>query len=357
MNIKQLSRKYIFFIILFVLIIIISAFIIKPYVTAILTAIILAYVFHPFHKWLRSRVKNNALSASIVTLLVIIVFCLPFLFFINSIGTSIQTIRQIDLAREGTAVVQDCGSQSNALCSLVVTFFDLINTPGIESFISTLLSQANSAILKVSTGFIVSLPNRLLAIFVTFFIMYYLLKEGPKLIHWLKKSLPLEKKHQEHIIKEFSEVTYAVIYGTFLIALIQGLLAFAGFWVLGFRNPVFLGIATAFAALLPFIGTALIWIPASLVKIINGIILGENANIINGVLMIIYGFVVVSLIDNLLRPKLIGSRTTLHPVLILLGLLGGAALLGFIGIIIGPIILSLLIILMTIYFKTHGERT
>jgi predicted PurR-regulated permease PerM len=121
--------------------------------------------------------------------------------------------------------------------------------------------------------------------------------------------------------------------------------------IFGVSSPLIWGIVMAFAALVPFIGTGVIWLPPALIKLVNGIANNNTGQIIGGILFILYGIIIISSLDNILRPKIIGNKAKVHPVLILVGVLGGLYMLGFIGIIVGPMILALFSTFIQAYEK------
>ncbi len=142
---------------------------------------------------------------------------------------------------------------------------------------------------------------------------------------------------------------HLLIYGYVVVALIQGLLGAFGFFIFGIHSPIFWGIVMTITALIPFIGTAIVWLPFALIKLFNGILANNTNEIIGGILFILYGTIIISGIDNVLRPKIIGDKAKVHPILILVGVLGGLSLFGFIGVVIGPLILALFVAFLTAY--------
>ena len=129
------------------------------------------------------------------------------------------------------------------------------------------------------------------------------------------------------------------------MALAQGALGTIGFYIFGVKSAIFWGVIMAIFALIPFIGPAIIWVPASLFLIINGIIANSYWEIGMGIGLFVYGVAIISTIDNILRIKLIGGKSEVHPLTGLIGIIGGIELFGLIGIFVGPILLSLLITL------------
>src|SRR4030067_1668199 len=140
---------------------------------------------------------------------------------------------------------------------------------------------------------------------------------------------------------------YATIYGGIVVAIVQGLLGGLIFWILGLSSPILWGTAMAFLSFIPVGGTALIWAPTSLVFIIQG-------NFLKGIILLLFGALVISMVDNFLRPKLISSKTKIHPLLLFFSVLGGIQAFGMIGLVAGPLIATLCITLIEIY--TQGSK-
>ena len=136
----------------------------------------------------------------------------------------------------------------------------------------------------------------------------------------------------------------ATIYGGILIAVIQGLLGGLSFWILGIPSPVFWGTAMAFLSFIPLGGTALIWAPAAILLFIQGAFL-------KGIILLMIGIFIISMVDNFLRPFFVGTRTNIHPLLLLFAVLGGIQVFGMIGLVAGPLIVVLCITIIEIYIQ------
>jgi predicted PurR-regulated permease PerM len=138
------------------------------------------------------------------------------------------------------------------------------------------------------------------------------------------------------------DVITAVLYGQLLIAVLQGLVGGLGFLIFGIENPVFWGFTMGVLSFIPLLGPPAVWLPAAIYLIYAG-------NLVSGIGLIIYGVVIVMNIDNFLKPKLIGGKSGMHPIVVLVGILGGITLFGFAGFIIGPIILALALLIIKFY--------
>jgi predicted PurR-regulated permease PerM len=162
--------------------------------------------------------------------------------------------------------------------------------------------------------------------------------------------------HQKQVMQQLDEVSFAIIYGSLLIALIQGGIGAIGFYFFGISSPLTWGIIMSIFALIPFIGTAIVWLPMSLILVVQGITTSSSSTMLKGVGLLLYGALIISTIDNILKPHIIGKRAKIHPVLVLLGVLGGLAFFGFIGFIVGPLILAVVATVIEIYEKERKCR-
>jgi predicted PurR-regulated permease PerM len=167
----------------------------------------------------------------------------------------------------------------------------------------------------------------------------------------LKKIMPLKLHHQKQVFQQLDETTYAIIYGSLLIAAVQGAAGALGFFIFGVSSPVAWGVMMAIFALLPFIGTAIIWLPVTAVMIVQGLSTNSPNITLKGIGLLLYCAIIVSSMDNVLKPHIIGKKARIHPVLVLLGVLGGLAFFGFVGFIIGPLILAVFMTFLDIYEK------
>lgn len=325
-----------------ILITVLAFFIVKPFFVSIIGAAILAYLFHPLFLRLRKYVKKEWVAALIICVLIILAVIIPALIIIKSLAT--QAIGAYT-ASSGYLNKED-ESRSGLL-----SFKEKI---GIDIKIDDILLSVASFFADTSKKIITSLPNKILNFFIMIFMLYYLLKEGEVLSEKIENMIPLKKGLKAKILDETKEVTRAVIYGSLLTALIQGIVGGIGFAIFGIPSPIFWGFLMALFALIPMVGTGIIWVPAAIILLVDGIINSEGILIGKGIALLIYGILVISLIDNFIKPKLIGSKVRMHPAIILIGILGGLSFFGITGIILGPLILALFTTLIKIYGEEHG---
>ncbi len=324
-------RKY-FFLALLVLLIILSFKIILPFINAVLTAIVLAFVFYPLFKKLNKKIKNKKITSYVMLIILIILILIPAIFAANILLKEVfniySSIRSIDEAEI-----------SNAISSVIGSRID----------VSTYISEARSEITNIITGtipeFLLSIPRKLFSLFVILFTFFYVLKDKENLLETLKRVLPVDNKHKEEVIKEFAVVTKSVIFGLIVAGIAQGIAGAIGFKIFGISNALFWGVVMATMSILPIVGPFLIWVPAGIYLLFTG-------NVINGILLLIYGTIIISSVDNVIKPRLISSKIKIHPIIVLLGLVGGIKMFGLVGVIIGPLILALTIT----FFKFYEEK-
>ncbi|HCC23145.1 TPA: hypothetical protein DF272_03130 [Candidatus Falkowbacteria bacterium] len=337
MNYKKVQAG--FFLSLFGLVVILSVAVFLPYIYSIIFAFILAVVFHPVYKLLLRLSffqRFRGLASFLIVLLILFIILLP-------------------LITIGLVLIKEA---SSLYSSLVQDEFSYKLLEKIEISINTLMPQFASydltanfdSLAKDTLNFVIKnlglIFSNVLSIvfgfFMTLFAMYYILKDSPKIKNQLILLSPLSDKYDKRITAKLMLAVNSVIKGTLLVALIQGVLAGLGFWIFGVPNPVLLGAITVIAALIPAVGTASIMIPTIVYIFATG-------HFLPAIGLTVWAFLLVGMIDNILRPKLIEKDIKIHPLLIFISALGGLAIFGAPGFIIGPLIMALLYAMIDIY--------
>jgi predicted PurR-regulated permease PerM len=195
---------------------------------------------------------------------------------------------------------------------------------------------------KQSASLIAGLGWVILSFFILIFAMYYFFKDAEQLKKKLMIISPLPLVYEKEIIKKFKEMSLATLYGMFLTSIAQGIIGGIGFAIVGIPNVIFWGTAIAVFSVVPVLGTSIIWFPAS-------VILFATGNVFGGIFLFFWGILIVSTIDNFLRAFLIGGTTKTNQLLTFLAVFGGIGLFGLIGVIYGPLILTLFLTLLHVY--------
>lgn len=341
--------KY-FFLGMLALIAILSIIVIFPFITSIITGIILAFIFYPVYKWLLARIGYKAASAFITAIVILLIVTIPVILLINNLTkeTHYMYIRTKQQLTSGQLIDSRC-YENTFLCRTINNVNDLMRDENIKNYLIERLNDFLSFITKKISDVIFSLPKLIIHLLVVLFTTYYALKDGKEFLHRAAKVAPLRVHHQDEIIKQFGDVTHAVIYGSFIVAVVQGTLGAFGLWLFGIKSFLWWAVVMTFFALIPFIGTWVVWVPASFFLGLSGYIQGEAGLIWRGVGLFFYGLLIISTSDNILKPIIVAGRAKVHPLLILIGILGGLFVFGLIGLIIGPLVLALLQTLLAIY--------
>lgn len=331
--------------------IVISFLIIKPFLTAVLTGIVFSYIFYPIYLRINRKITSKNISALIALILVILVITLPLFFMLNTISK--EAYATYLLSRQKVLDVNLLGSECQPAdkfsCKLINYFHDLTSDSKLKYYFDTTIKSVTTKITQSISHLLFTIPIFMLHMFIALFVMFFLFKDGKLLIKKVERLMPLKDEYRKHAFTKLNDMTYAVIYGSLIIAIIQGTLGGIGFVIFGLPAPFLWGIVMIFASLIPYIGSSIIWLPAALLLIFNGYLDMNTALIVKGILLISYGVLIVGTMDNILKPKIIGQRGGLHPVLVLLGVVGGLKFLGFIGIIVGPILLAMLVTFIKVY--------
>ena len=344
------AYQKIIFTLIFLVLIVVSFLIIKPFLTAVLTGIILSYIFHSIHLRINKKIPDKNFSSLITSLLVILVITLPLFFVLNTVSQEAYTTYLLSRQKlASNPFLTECQPEDKTVCRFSNIISDKINDPQVKYYLDTTIKDTTTKITENISNILFSIPIFILDLFIILFVMFFLFRDGKIFVDKVERIMPLKDRYRKHVFKKLNEMAYAVIYGSIIIAIIQGTLAGLGFFIFGLPSPMLWGIVMIFAALIPYIGSSIIWFPAALMLIFNGYTNAESILVVKGILLMLYGIFVVGTIDNILKPKIIGDKSGLHPVLVMLGVVGGLKFLGFIGVIIGPMIIAMLVTFIKIY--------
>lgn len=311
---------------------VLSFFLLKPILLSIIMALILAFVFSPIYDWLYKKIKLKNLSAILICFLLIVLIVLP-IWFLTPIIVK-QSIKVYLVSQEMDFVTP----LKNIFPSL---FASEEFSAEIGSVIHSFATRATNFLMNSFSQLITNFPTLFLQFVIVFFTFFFVLRDKKKLVSYIQSLLPFSKDVEKKLFKSSKEITSSVLYGQVLIGIIQGLIIGLGFFIFKVPNALFLTLFACLAGIFPIIGTAIIWIPVLIYLIISG---GNFAAI--GVLL--FGLASAT-IDNFLRPLFVSKRTRMHPALIIIGMIGGLFLFGFLGFILGPLILAYLLIILEIY--------
>lgn len=336
-------KENIFLLVLLVALGFASFLILKPFLTYILFSIILTIVSYPLYEKLRSKLTFAPLAAIIVIFQIIIVVIVPSIYLtITIFGQARDIITNI-----GSVEFTNLQNLENSLERFFGIKFNFAET--VRIWIFDLSSTARSLVIDNIITFTRTVVNFLAGIVLMFFIMFYLFVDGRRLVEQVKAQLPIEDKYKDHLFDRAYKTVQGLFLGIFTTAILQGALAGVGYLIFGMPNVILLGFLTGVLALIPFLGPPVVYIPASLYLLSQG-------NLFGGLGLLLYGFLVISNIDNFFRPWIVRFRVKVHPLYVILGVVGGVVFLGFSGIVVGPLILTLFQEVVDVYNLTKRKR-
>ena len=314
-----------------------------PFLSAIVGAITLAVATDSPYRWLESKCRNRTLASILAVLTISLILITPVFFLIEKLVT--QGLAAATLLRTGVAQ-QQAMALINQHPAIAAHFNDIISQ--IDS--SQALQKAAGYASGMLTGLLSNSFGAITQLVLMVVILFFLYRDRVLAITTLRSLLPLNEQETDQLLKTCSDTIYATAFGRLVVSFVQGILATLAYWYLGVPGALWLGFATVVAAMIPVFGALCVWGPIAIYLAVTG-------HWGQGLLLAIWGGVVVSTIDNYLYPVLVGSRIEQHTITILLSVLGGVALFGLPGIILGPLLLSIAKALLQIWrTRTTPQR-
>lgn len=321
--------------------------ILKPFFFAVFWAILLAAIFDPVNEWLRRKVKNPNVSAGLALAAVILTLILPAGLILTLLVEQSLDLYQSMNQNGGswmqnlTGFLQSVGS--HPLLARFQPDHAMITGKSIE-----LLKTFAEFLVKNLSAFTQNTVVFLIEFAVALYCLFYFFRDGEELFKTISRYLPVDDRHIHTFTSEFLVTAKATLKFTFVIGGIQGLLGGLVFYFTGIQNPLIWGVLMVGLSIVPAIGNAIIWAPA-------GILMLAMGNVWQGIVILFFGLVVISSVDNLLRPILLGKDIQMHPLLIFLSTLGGIAVFGFSGFVLGPVVASFFLACWKLFLDLSSE--
>ncbi len=340
--IKSRTLQLYFFGVLFLVAGFLTVLVLWPFLNSIAIAFVLAIVFKPVYRYLEKKLKFPPFLASVLTVfLLVVAIALPLSLLLTQI---LHEALDVSIY----LVSADSASYFNKIALSAETYVQKI-LPEFKFDLQTYTSQFSSGVIRgalqnwsVITSGTLSVLQGLLGFVIALVTMFFLFKDGPELRRSIIRYSPLSEELDRKIMQKLEDTINSVIRGSFAVAIIQGILAGFGLMVFNVPNPALWGVLAAVGALIPGLGTAIVLIPAVIYLFFVSTPFATLG-------LLIWSVLVVGLIDNVLRPYFYAKGTKIHPVLILLSVLGGISVFGPLGFVFGPLILSLFFTLL----ETH----
>jgi predicted PurR-regulated permease PerM len=333
------------FLLLIIAISLAFAWILWPFYGAVLWGTVLAIVFAPLYRRLsRSMRQRRNLAALATVMIIVVIVILPLTLITASLVQEASGVYEkfqsgeLNLARNFQQVV-------DVLPTWVANLLDrfgLTNLAEVQERLSAGLMKGSQFLATQALNIGQTTFELVVRLFVMLYLLFFLLRDGDKLFRIIKDAVPLRAEQQRALFSKFATVIRATVKGTIVVAVLQGALGGLIFWFLGIRAALLWAVLMAFLSLLPAVGAALVWLPVAIYFVVTGAVW-------QGLVLVAYGVLVIGLVDNLLRPILVGTDTKMPDYVVLISTLGGIEIFGVNGIVLGPLIAAMFTVVWDIF--------
>lgn len=310
-----------------------------PFYAAIFWGVVLAVIFGPLHHYLYTVLGRRRNLAAFTTLLIItLMVIIPVIFIAGALANEVAGL----YTRISTGQLNLGTYYEQIVAALPQSVHNSLDSFGVGDLLS-IKEKLTSAALQVSQFLAKQAVNIgqntfqfVIGLGIMLYLLFFLLRDGSSLAHQGRRLIPLSDDHRRHLFRKFTTVVRATVKGNIVIAITQGILGGVMFAFLGIQGSLFWGVLMAFLSLLPAVGASLIWVPVAIYFLVTGAY-------VDGIILTLFGVLVIGLIDNILRPILVGKDTKMPDYVILISTLGGLAVFGLNGFVIGPLFAALFI--------------
>ncbi|MEP9380369.1 AI-2E family transporter [Aquabacter sp. CN5-332] len=346
-NVQQIS-----FVVVVVVVTAAFFWLLLPFFGAVLWAVILAILFNPLQRWLLGMFNGRRnLAAGLSVLACICIVVIPGSMILASLAQEATGLYHRISTREF-----DPGDIFSRIQEALPSFLrDLLPTFNLDSMgdigqrLASFLGQASQIIASRALSIGQGTAQFFISLGVMLYVLFFLFRDGRSLAAQIRKTSPLSPHHTESILGKFSEVLQATVKGNVIIAIIQGAIGGVAFWLLGIKGALLWGVLMAMLSLVPAVGAFLVWGPAAAYLLLSG-------EYLRGAILLGVGMFVIGLIDNILRPPLVGKGTRLPDYVVLVSTLGGLSLFGVNGFVIGPLIAALFVAVWSLLAEDRNHR-
>jgi predicted PurR-regulated permease PerM len=325
------SSYFLFFLVVFLTLTVLLVWPVFPYVVL---GIVLAYLVHPLENRLK-RVLSPGVRAGLLTLLVTLLILVPLIYGVQRLTRELASAAQIERMR---TLLQDSRN-----------WLESHQAELVASWLIEAVEQGQDFLVSNIPNLFGSVFNIALGIFVCLFVFYYFTKEGAAIWQELLYAIPLPNRLKSELQGGVSSILRGIFYGQLFTAIIQGTLGGIGLVIFQVPQPFLLSGLMIVLAFLPVVGATLVWAPAGVLKLMAG-------DTVQGLGMLIWGSVLVMNIDNFVKPRLIAQHSQVHPIVILIGMIGGIKVFGFIGFLVGPVIFGIFLQLLRFSVEHHASE-
>jgi len=344
------DKKFYFVVLLFLVLALgyLSYLILKPFLSAIMWAIVLSIIFYPIYVFIRARLKWKPL-ASLTTLVIILLLILGPFSYLSFVLTQ-EIVTMVGKVEKGTLDPLGMVMQHpyiNAMLGKVLSLFN-VSEAQFQKVLIDMISQAGKASADFIKSGLGNIASAAMDFIFMIFSIFFLLEDGPRFVEKLSDYMPFSQKQREKILSQTKGIVVSTIYGGVTVAVVQGLIGGIALAALKVPSPVLWGAAMFIASFIPLVGTFIIWGPAALYLFLQG-------QLWKAIVLVLVGIFGISAADNVLRPLIIRDKMRMPILAIFFSILGGIKLFGLIGFIMGPLVLALFVSVFEIFRYTEEE--
>jgi predicted PurR-regulated permease PerM len=319
----------------------------KPFLGPVVIAVMLAIVFYPLHARMEQSLQRPSLAAAFSTTFVLFIVAIPMVLLAVSVSGELRAVAQSLREQSGPygGWSPFLARWSESLTRRLGNYVDLSQLDP-KAELLRWAEEASRYMLSIGAAAVRNVLSFVLDTVVVFFSLFFFFREGRSIRRGISEMLPLDFDQTEKLFTGISETMIASFYGGLAVGAAQGILTGLSFWVLGVEAPILWAVLTGLASLVPFVGSALVWGPASILLLLSG-------HWVKAVILLAWGAAVVGQVDVLVRPFVVGARVKAHTLLVFFALLGGVEAFGIIGIFVGPVILSVALATLAMLRNTN----
>ncbi len=341
MNDKKKLAQFILLMAITFIMLYICWLMIQPLISVLLWSSILVIIFFPLYKKLVTKTKNHSISAIITILASLLIFIIPLTLISAAVVNELAGIAGITVGHIQEIISHPKSGQLGYIYDYLSQYVNL------EEFVKSdelksIAGRISESVLQASWFVIGGVFGTLISIFFAIFTMFYLFRDGEKIVTDLPHILPLDEDQAKELIKSTSDLISATIRGSLMVALMQGVLAGSMFWILGIPSYLVLGMITMIFALIPTGGTAFVTGPVIIVLALTGEYWKAGV-------LLVYASLIIGMVDNFLLPKLIKEKAKMNELFVFFSVIGGIQLFGILGLFLGPVILAIAIGLLAVF--------
>ncbi|MBI4689692.1 MAG: AI-2E family transporter [Nitrospirae bacterium] len=321
--------------------------ILQPFLVALAWAVVFTIVFYPVFRFISRYVKYGAIASLLTTLLILLIIVGPFFSLSLVLLDEVRdTAAKIDTERVDSIRNIFASSKIVRMIEEVRSFLGM-ETVDIGELVLENLRRLGSKLAANLSLWASSITDIFVDFILMIFAVFFFLKDGPDFLSKIRNYLPFSESHKDRLGSQVKDMIISTVYGGVMVAIIQGILGGIAFLVLGVGSPVLWGTSMAIMSFLPLLGTSVIWGPAAAYLFLTG-------DYKEGIGLLLFGLLVIGMVDNILKPLIISGRTRMPTLLIFFSVIGGIKLFGFIGFIMGPLVLALFVSVFEIFRNIEG---